>query len=89
MKTSLFLNNEQFPPPFEYLELQMMRDVYHCDPVTFESIPYDTVMLHIALLNVENEVEQFKNGKSSPKPKPLNDIVSAQGLEGMVIETKK
>ncbi len=53
------------PPPWEYIELVLCRDVYHCTPVELSHIPAEIVMRHLAVLGIEGEV----NRRSIPRGK--------------------
>ena len=49
------------PAPWEYLELTLCRDVYHCTPMELERIPAGTVMKHLSILGIEAEVQRMKS----------------------------
>lgn len=46
--------------PWEYIELQLCRDIYHCLPSQLAREDYETIQTHLMLMGVENEVEDFK-----------------------------
>lgn len=57
MLRSLWLRQ---PPPPEYLELLLCRDVYHCTPAELATIPLRTIMTHLACLDAEAQVRQME-----------------------------
>ena len=46
------------PAPWEYVELVLCRDVYHCTPVELERVPADVVLRHLAVLGIEADVNK-------------------------------
>lgn len=44
--------------PREYLELILLRDVYHCTIDELNSIPFQTVVAHIACIAAENDYRE-------------------------------
>lgn len=48
------------PPPPEYLELLLCRDVYHCTPVELATIPLQTILTHLACLDAEAQVREME-----------------------------
>jgi hypothetical protein len=46
------------PPPPEYLELLLCRDVYHCPPTELARVPLATVLAHLACLDAEAQVRE-------------------------------
>ena len=55
--------------PWEYVELQLCRDIYHCLPSQLAREDYDTIQIHLFLMGVENEVEEFKKQVQSDRKK--------------------
>ena len=47
-------------PPWEWVQLVLCRDVYHCRPSELDGEDAETVMTHLALLNTAAKVEEFK-----------------------------
>lgn len=45
--------------PWEYIELLLCRDIYHCLPSQLAREDYDTIQTHLALMEVEKEVDDF------------------------------
>jgi hypothetical protein len=43
--------------------LVLCRDVYHCTPQELEEIPPETILAHLALLDVEGNYLKEKHGK--------------------------
>jgi hypothetical protein len=41
----------------------MCRDVYHCDPVTFDRMPVKYVLQDLEMLSAEAEVARLKTKK--------------------------
>ena len=50
------------PPPWEWTELQLCREVYHCLPSALDGEDYDAIAVHLALLAEEGRY-QNKPGK--------------------------
>lgn len=48
------------PQPPEMLELILCRDVYHCTPRELAEQDLDTVLDHLLVLQVEDEVKRLK-----------------------------
>lgn len=44
--------------PWEYVELLLCRDVYHCTPSELAEQDWETVRVHLRLLSVEGKVQQ-------------------------------
>jgi len=44
------------PPPWEYIEMILCRDVYHCRPSELRQEAYEDIILHLACLGMEREV---------------------------------
>ena len=44
--------------PYEYLELTLCRDVYHCTPQELAEVPLDKVLAHLACMSVETQVRR-------------------------------
>ena len=51
--------------PWEYIELILCRDIYHCTPSELYEQPVDVINMHLALIGVEKRVEEFRNQKST------------------------
>lgn len=49
------------PMPYEYLELILCRDVYHCPPSQLP--PWHKVRRHLAMMEVEAQVEKLRSKK--------------------------
>jgi hypothetical protein len=48
------------PPPFEYLEMQLCRDVYHCLPSQLDQEDWRRISVHQEMMNIEAEVNEAK-----------------------------
>jgi hypothetical protein len=48
--------------PWEWVELQLCRDVYHCLPSELAEEDATTVLLHLSLLDAEARAMKFKSG---------------------------
>ena len=46
--------------PWEWTELQLCRDVYHCTPAELRAQDWETIRTHMALLDMEAMVSNFK-----------------------------
>jgi hypothetical protein len=51
------------PPPAEFTELVLCRDVYHCLPSELEQEDWRVISGHIEMIRVENEVNDNKAKK--------------------------
>jgi hypothetical protein len=51
--------------PWEYIELYLCRDIYHCTPNELAEQPIETVNMHLKLIGVENIVKQFDSTQGS------------------------
>jgi hypothetical protein len=56
----LFIGGADNPPPAEYIELVLCRDVYHCPPAQLPPLP--VCLRALALIGVENKVRQMQHG---------------------------
>lgn len=61
MLTILWTENEEREVPWEYLELMLCREVYHCTPSELAEQPADVVQMHLSLINAENRVRKLRN----------------------------
>jgi len=50
------------PPPWEYVELYLCRDVYHCTPSQLRKELASDIYAHLAMIDMENKVAERKNG---------------------------
>ena len=41
------------PAPWEYVELIMCRDVYHCTPPELKNVPLEKIFKHLACMQEE------------------------------------
>lgn len=48
------------PAPWQYIELILCRDIYHCTPVELGKVPYDTITAHLEMMEIEAEVRAAK-----------------------------
>lgn len=48
------------PPPWEYVELVLCRDVYHCTPSQLRRENALDIIQTLAMLSIEAQVEQAK-----------------------------
>lgn len=65
MATALWVDA---PPPPEYVDLILMRDVFHCTPAELAVQDADAVFSVLACLNAEALVEKTRAGKrADPK----------------------
>ena len=48
------------PPPWEYIELVLCRDVYHCRPSELREENFEDIMEHLACLDIEAKVRNSK-----------------------------
>lgn len=53
--------------PWEYVVLQLCRDVYHCRPSELEQEDAAVVRVHLALLSTEARVRRFEGGSKAGK----------------------
>lgn len=53
--------------PWEYAELILMRDVYHCTPEELDRQDPERARLHLELISVENKVKRFQASKSTTR----------------------
>lgn len=44
--------------PWEYTEMRLCRDVYHCLPSELDQEDWGRVRIHIAMMNAEAEVRK-------------------------------
>lgn len=44
--------------PWEYIELQLCRDVYHCTPEELDRQDWERVRVHLRLLGAEGRAER-------------------------------
>jgi hypothetical protein len=51
------------PAPWKYIRLQLCRDVYHCDPVTFKKIPMVDILEDLEMLDAEAKVNKLISKK--------------------------
>lgn len=70
----LFLpNSKNAAPPFEYLEVQLCRDVYHCRASELEDEDWETIERHLVVLEVEakhrNEKQKKANARNKRRPR--------------------
>lgn len=49
------------PAPWEYSELILCRDVYHCTPNDLGDVPMDKIAAHMVCLAAESRVMEAKN----------------------------
>lgn len=57
------MQGQDHPAPWEYVQLILCRDVYHCTPNALEEIPAATVLSHLTLIEVEAQVRDMASGK--------------------------
>jgi hypothetical protein len=62
LKESLFLKKPE-GVPWEYIKLQLCRDVYHCTPSQLDKEDADVVFLHLEMMSTEQEVKDFNKIK--------------------------
>jgi hypothetical protein len=46
------------PPPWEYVELMLCRDVYHCTPPELDAVPWHRIKAHLDCLSIEGKYEK-------------------------------
>ena len=51
--------------PWEYIELILCRDVYHCTPNKLDDIPLDKILAHLTCISVEAQVRKQKEAEIS------------------------
>lgn len=49
--------------PWEYVELILCRDIYHCTPGQLDLEDNERIMLHLDMMRLEEEVRQFEKTK--------------------------
>lgn len=49
--------------PWEYVELVLCRDIYHCTPSELDQQDLERIMLHIDMMKLEEEIRQFNKAK--------------------------
>lgn len=59
----LWAGGPKNPPPWQYVELVLCRDVYHCTPAELDAQDFLRVREHLICLAVENEVYQARHPK--------------------------
>ncbi len=57
------------PPPWEYIELILCRDVYHCTPSQLREEDFSDIMATLAMLSAENQVREARNKKGGNRTK--------------------
>lgn len=48
--------------PWEWLELLLCRDVYHCRPSELAEEDWNTINLHLKLMEAKSEIDEIKQG---------------------------
>lgn len=48
------------PPPQEYVELVLCRDVYHCTPSELGNEDWDVIELHLEMMAAEGLVRKME-----------------------------
>lgn len=56
MRLTKFLWTHSGPPPPEYLEYVLCREVYHCLPSQLRAEPLENVLPHLIAMSVESRV---------------------------------
>jgi hypothetical protein len=46
--------------PWEYIELILCRDVYHCTPMELADVPLNKIINHLTCIGVENKVASMR-----------------------------
>lgn len=54
-------------PPDAYIDLVLMRDVFHCTPVELESIPEDQVMMALEMHSTDLQMQAKKRKAAAEK----------------------
>lgn len=57
---ALYIGGEANPAPWEWTELYLCRDVYHCTPSELQQQDWATVQRHLLALEIEHEVKEAK-----------------------------
>lgn len=55
------------PPPPEYIELILCRDIYHCTPVQLREVPIADILRTLTLLKAEGKVRERKEAEAKAK----------------------
>lgn len=63
MRLTKYLWMHRGPPPSEYLELVLCRDVYHCLPSQLQAEPITNILPHLIAMGVEGRVRAMNAGK--------------------------
>jgi hypothetical protein len=53
---------ESRPQPWEYVQLRLCRDIYHCTPSELDGQDWATVEAHLQIINTEEEIRRMKQG---------------------------
>lgn len=53
------------PPPWEYVELVLCRDVYHCTPSQLRKENAEDVFAHLEMIGMENQVDEAKRKRNA------------------------
>lgn len=51
------------PAPWQYTELMLCRDVYHCTPAQLDDVPIETIREHLECMRQEARVAKMRKGR--------------------------
>ena len=51
---------ESQPQPWEYIQLRLCQDVYHCTPSQLDEQDWQTIETHLLILNLEEQLRQAR-----------------------------
>lgn len=55
--------------PWEYIELTLCRDIYHCTPTELDEQEWERVMAHLDMYNIEMENKNMREQVAADKQK--------------------